>query len=241
VAPLFLALSPVTVLAGSYLTISFGWTVAKQTLLAVYLQTPKELGGYGFSPEGNAWFTFSNWLGVIAAQIYAILLNDRLPLWVCRHYGSGLWKPEYRLHASLWIPTVLVQPIGLGLFGACLQYHLHYMLLAFASFLITFSGITSAPVMINYVVETFRHLPNETAAVMSFYRVALGIAVPFFITPWFKAVGTGWVFGTMAFLTLLADCFVMVLLKYGHTIREYSLIRKHDSEEGVRVVEQGDL
>jgi len=45
----------------------------------------------------------------------------------------------------------------------------------------------------------------------------------------------------MAFFTLLADCFVMVLLKYGHTIREYSLIRKHDSEEGVRVVEQGEL
>jgi hypothetical protein len=182
--------------------------------------------------------TFSNWVGVIIAQIYSFLVNDRLPLWVCRRYGGGLWKPEYRLHAALWIPCVIIEPIGLGLFGVCLRYQLHYMLLAFASFLITFSGITSVPVMVNYVVENFRHLPNEAVAVMNFYRVALGIAVPFFIIPWFETLNTSWTFGMMAFFTLIADCFVIVLLIWGPKIREFSLIRRHNSEEGLRVIEK---
>ena len=190
------------------------------------------------SLTNNNLVTFSNWVAVVIAQIYSLLVNDRLPLWVCKRYGGGLWKPEYRLHAALWIPCVLIEPIGLGLFGACLRYQLHYMLLAFASFLITFSGITSAPVMVNYIVETFRHLPNETIAVMNFYRVALGIAVPFFVVPWFKTLTTSWTFGMMAFLTLLADCFVLVLLIWGPKIREFSLIRRDDSEEGIRVIEK---
>lgn len=47
--------SPVSLLAGGYLLIMFAWPVAVNTLLGVFLQTPVELGGYGFTPEQNAY------------------------------------------------------------------------------------------------------------------------------------------------------------------------------------------
>jgi hypothetical protein len=112
------------------------------------------------------------------------------------------------------------------------------MLLAFASFLITFSGIASAPVIVNYVVENFIHIPNEAASVMNFSRVALGIVVPFFVTPWLEKVGAAWVFGMMAFFTLFADGFIIILMIWGHTLRERNLLNVDDSEEGQRVLEK---
>jgi hypothetical protein len=45
---------PVTVIVGTFQLIAFGWVVAIQTLLAVFLQSPLVVGGYGFSAERNA-------------------------------------------------------------------------------------------------------------------------------------------------------------------------------------------
>ena len=72
-------------------------------------------------------------VGVLAAQVCGHLSNNSIPLWKCRRNG-GIWEPEFRLY-TLWFPGFGVLPMALGLFGACLQYHLHYMVLALACFL----------------------------------------------------------------------------------------------------------
>lgn len=66
-------------------------------------------------------------------QIYGYLANDRIPLYICKHRGRGIWQPVYRLH-TLWLPGLFGIPLALGLFGASLQYHLHYLVLALACF-----------------------------------------------------------------------------------------------------------
>jgi hypothetical protein len=45
---------PVTVIVGMFQLITFGWVVAIQSLLAVFLQSPIVVGGYAFSAERNA-------------------------------------------------------------------------------------------------------------------------------------------------------------------------------------------
>ena len=49
-----IAISPVTIFCGAFLLVSFGWAVAVTTMLAVFLQTPVALGGYGFTARQNA-------------------------------------------------------------------------------------------------------------------------------------------------------------------------------------------
>ena len=70
--------------------------------------------------------TMTAWVGMGAAQIYGVLFNDKTPLWVARRTG-GTWHTEYRL-ANAIVPGLLL-PIGLGLWGAGIQYHLHFMVL----------------------------------------------------------------------------------------------------------------
>ena len=59
VAPFLTGISPVGLMGGMVLFVNFGWGVGVNTLLAIFLQSPVEVGGYGFTPEQNAYCEFS--------------------------------------------------------------------------------------------------------------------------------------------------------------------------------------
>lgn len=216
--------------------IAFGWAVGVNTPLSVFLQTPEQEGGYGFSPMQVSCFTLAQWLSVFAAEGYSMVLNDRIPLWYCRRYRHGVWKPEHRLYPLL-LPQVVLLPISLRLFGAGLQYHLHYMVLALALFLITFCEIALLPGTINYVAECFTGYAAEVTTVLNFFRLIMGIAIPFSIDPWETRVGPGWVFGMMAFFSLFAFSLMGLLALRGEAIRQYSIPSLRKSEDGTTLVQ----
>jgi hypothetical protein len=53
-AQVLIGISPVTLLAGTYLLVMSGFFVGFNTLLSVFLQEPVESGGYGFSAQQSA-------------------------------------------------------------------------------------------------------------------------------------------------------------------------------------------
>ncbi|KAG7427763.1 Efflux pump rdc3 [Fusarium oxysporum f. sp. raphani] len=234
ILPLFIALSPVTMAIGLAHMIGFGFSIGITTFIPIYLQAPVMAGGYGFSPARNAAFTFVYWFAVLIAQVYVVLVSDRLSLWLCKRNG-GAWKPEYRLHA-LWIPGLFAMPLGLGLFAATLVYHWHYMMLAFATFLVVFSNISIAPVCANYLIEAFApELANEVNGVLNSYRLIFGVAIGFFLFPWADNVGIKWTYGTQAFLAIFAFGMMASVMKFGQRMRLRNLV-KAQSEEGMKVI-----
>jgi hypothetical protein len=179
--------------------------------------------------------TFSAWLGCIIGNLYGLFAADKLPLWVCKR-GGGVWKPEYRLHA-LWLPTFFGLPVGLGLFGAALQYHLHWIVAAIGNFLLNVSSNVAVPVIVNYEVECFTKYPVEAATIMNFYRTLFGLAIPFFIDPWLAAVGVGWVFGMMSFFSIGAFMLIIVLMVWGSVIRHKVRSSIMSTEEGTKIID----
>lgn len=253
--PFRIGLSPVGLLIGIFQLASFGWFVATHSLLTVWLEKPVSVGGWGFSPQRNALCTssstsqllqrlttkviFSLWVGLLTAELWGYLCNDRIALWICRTREKGVWKPECRLHA-LWIPSLIVLPIGLGIVGSALQYHLHYMVLALGAYLITFASMSSVPVAVTYMIECVASQPTEVGAFMGAYRLTLGLVVPFFINQWVARVGFGWVYGMMAFFSIFAFGFVVVLMMFGASLRERTLAKFAPSEIGAKVIYTSD-
>ncbi|KAJ5506154.1 Major facilitator superfamily domain general substrate transporter [Penicillium expansum] len=235
ITPFLIGMCPVTIIMGIFTLISFGFYVGVNALTPVWLQKPISEGGYGFSLEQNAAFTFCHWIGIIVVQFYGHYLNDRLPLALARRYNGGVWKPEYRLHV-LWLPSLVINPIGLGIFGAALQYHLHYMVLALAVFIVTVGSLASVPVTVNYVVECFTRYPAEAGIVIGAYRIVYGLTISFYINPWVEAVDVGWVYGMMAFFAVFSYMFVMLLMWKGHAIRKVQFASLGSSEEGERLL-----
>lgn len=228
---IIIGVCPITLLAGLILTVDFGWLVAQNTLLSVFLQSPVEEGGYNFTPSQNASFQFSQWVGIFTAIAYGYFVNDRLPLWICKRRGS-IWRPEYRLYPSL-VPAIVGLPVALGLFGACLQHRLHYMVLALASYLTVVMGNGLTPVVTSYVVESFTGFAAETTTILNFYRLLLGLLVPFFVRPWENTVSPGWLFGMMAIFSLICSSIIPLFIWRGPAIRQLSFSRFKSADEGV--------
>ena len=214
------------------------------------------MGGYGFTPAQNAeckscptyprsyvrsnshTVLFCLWFGVIVAQLYGHFANDRIPLWICRRNG-GIWQPEFRLH-TLWLPGFLVLPMALGLYGASLQYHLHYMVLALANFLGGFATNALIPVTVNYVIECFQGHASESAAIMGVYRLAFSLTLPFFVPAWIGKVGAGWCLGMAAFFSVFAFAGPLLLIWKGEEIRKLSFKSVSANEGGVRLMEKSE-
>jgi hypothetical protein len=113
------------------------------------------------------------------------------------------------------------------------------MVAALGNFLLNFSSNVAVPVIINYQVECFTRYPVEAATIMNFYRTILGIAIPFFIDPWEAAVGVGWVFGMMSFISIFAFLLIIVLMVAGHTIRHKVKSSIMSTEEGTKIIGLG--
>ena len=159
----------------------------------------------------------------MAAQAYGLLLNDRIPLRISDHRG-GAWAPEYRLH-TLWFPGLIIMPIGCGVFGAALEYRLHYMVLALGAFLTSFGSVAAIPIPLNYLVESYQGNPQEVGTALTIYRLLLGLIVPFFVMGWTEQVGVGWMWGMAAFFSIFAFGLIVLLMWKGRAIRRLSLGR----------------
>ncbi|KAH8651305.1 major facilitator superfamily domain-containing protein [Xylariales sp. PMI_506] len=234
VNPFKIALSPVILLCSGFDAVTFGFWVALNALTPVWLQKPVIAGGYGFSVLDNAAFTTVHWMTLILSQLYGHMLADRIPLWLCAR-NDGKWKPEFRLHA-LWIPNFVLTPIGLGLVGCALQYHLHWVVMAVGNFLVTFGAMQGIPVTMNYVAECFRNSTVEAVIPLSSMRLFFGLSINFYINAWITAVGIGWVYGMMAFFCAGCFGFLVILMWKGHEIRQASPFHTAASEEGEKVL-----
>lgn len=180
--------------------------------------------------------SFAGWVATLVAQLIGIAANDGLPLWICKRYYHGTWRPELRLYVM--IITVIFCPIGLGICGVALHRHYHYMVFALGYLVTAFSGLVAVPVATNYIAESFTHYGTESTVAMTFYRLSWGVLVPFFVARWIDEVGINWVYGTAALITLVSWGFIWTLLWKGHELRAKSLIKSlASSEEGETLFE----
>ncbi|KAE8441863.1 hypothetical protein EG329_004218 [Mollisiaceae sp. DMI_Dod_QoI] len=233
--PFLVAVSPVTLILSVFTLISFGFYIAMNAVTPVFLQKPEKIGGYGFTTIQNAYFSFVHWIGILAALIYGHFVSDRLPLYIAARNG-GTWKPEYRLHA-LWIPALIFNPIGLGIFGAALEYHLSWVVIAVGQVFVTFGSFAIVPITVNYICESFVKHPAEASITGNCLRLLFGLSVAFYINQWIAAVNVGWTYGMMAFFDVFSFGFIVLLMWKGHQIREWTVGGLNETEEGEKVIE----
>ena len=162
-------------------------------------------------------------------------MSDRLPIWICKKHG-GIWRNEYRLQC-MWFPSLIVLPVGLGIFGVSVKYHWHPAVLALSYFMTMFGANAATSIISNYLSESFPGFPAECGIFLNAYRLVLGLASGFFIQPWSEKVGVAWTFGTAAILSVFAFVFIVLLLRKGPAIRRLKLnARLSPSNEDSRLM-----
>jgi len=107
-------------------------------------------------------------------------------------------------------------------------------------FFVTIGSLSSIPVTVNYICECFRTHTVEATLCVTSMGLFLGLSINFYINPWIAAVGVGWVYGMMAFFTVVAFCFLILLMFLGHKIRALSPFHTSATEEGEHVLQKVD-
>lgn len=141
---------------------------------------------------------------------------------------------------ALWPTNFVLMPLGLGLVGIAMEYRLHWIVMAIGQLFVTIGSLVSIPVTVNYICECFRTHTTEATLILNSLRLWFGLSINFYVNPWIQKVGIGWVYGMMAFFSVFAFCFLILLMFFGHAIREATPFIESKSEEGQHVLAAKD-
>lgn len=181
------------------------------------------LGGtYGFSPSMVGLSYVSMLIGVAIGSYYTGVLGDRFVLWKARKSG-GILESEYRLW--LFVPSLVLIPGGLILWGVGAAHGIHWFGCVFAAGVIATANVIGLQLSISYCIDSYRAFSGEAIITVIIVRNTMSFGIGYGITPWVQNMGFQNCFIMAGFLGLLQCLSFLVIVKYGKKLREQSIPR----------------
>ncbi|KAF2102510.1 MFS general substrate transporter [Rhizodiscina lignyota] len=206
---------PAVLFASMTYGICLGWVVLQQTANAVAFPEIYHFGDLGV---GN--INVANLIGAVVGCILGGPACDWLIAVISKRH-NGLFRPETRLVA--FILPIIMGPIGLMIWGAGLENHLHWSV-PIAGFGITYGLLCMVPAIgITYVVDCYRPLASETLTGMTAFKNTFAFGLSFGVTPWIELDGYTKVSGYMTLIEGVVLLTVIPMYVFGERLRNWTL------------------
>ena len=161
-------------------------------------------------------------LGVVLAHIYCGPLGDRIAIWLARRHG-GYLEAEFRLW--LFLPSLLLVPAGLILYGVGAAHAVHWFGPIFAMGIIAAVALVALQLPVAYVVDSYYAVSSEAVVSVILVRNSMSFAIGYGITPWLDNMGLQNAFLVAAFIGMLQTSTFFVFTNWGKAMRQSSLRR----------------
>ncbi|KAJ7491991.1 MFS general substrate transporter [Mycena latifolia] len=125
--------------------------------------------------------------------------------------------PEIRLQ-GIWVGAIL-QPIGLLVWGFCIQYKTPYIGPTMGFGIMCFAIQIISTVLYSYNADCYKPQTSEMAQVMNFGRQIVGMTTGFWAIPLGDKIGYHWMAVTMSLIGIVTFLPVIYLMFHGKTIR----------------------
>ncbi|KAI0877420.1 major facilitator superfamily domain-containing protein [Hypoxylon argillaceum] len=205
---------PTVLISCLYYFLTFAWVVGINTTLSIFLQP---LYGFGLTQIG--FFYFTPIVAVIIGEIVGHWLHDLFAKHYIRTHG-GHFEPEARLRAVVvGLPFML---LGLVLLGQSLGNGWHFIVTAVSWGLYVFSTMITTVAVSSYNLDCYPEASGEVSAWVNNSRTLGGFVVSYFQVRWAAAQGTKITFGIQAVVCFVAFLLVLLLMRYGKTLRIWS-------------------
>ncbi|KAK3074962.1 hypothetical protein LTR53_002131 [Teratosphaeriaceae sp. CCFEE 6253] len=173
---------------------------------------------------GSAPYNFPAWavglsylsplVGVAIGSIYTGWIGDRIVIRIARR-NSGILESEHRLW--LFLPSLLLIPFGLILWGVGAAHAIHWFGCVFAMGVIALTNTIGVQLSVSYCIDSYRDLSGEAMVTVIIVRNTMSFAVGYGITPWVTNLGL-----QNAFVGMAQVATFYVFVKYGKTLRQRS-------------------
>ena len=216
--PFVLVSLPVVVYCG----FAYGYTVVWATLLigtsSIILSSPP----YNFKASIVGIFSLASLLGTAVGYIESGWVGEWLIIKLARR-NNGIVEAETRLW--LYLFPVIGMPAALIMWGVGAAFSIHWLGLAFATFLLSASLSTTIILCVNYTVDTYRDLAGEAMITVIVIRNTMAFNVSYGITPWIVDLGYQNTYVSAAFIAMACSLVFLVMVKWGKGFRENSRVR----------------
>ncbi|KAH7132309.1 serine/threonine kinase 16 [Dendryphion nanum] len=179
-------------------------------------------GTYGFSASMVGVSYVSPLIGVAIAAAYTGWFGDWFIVYKARRNG-GIMEAEHRLW--LFVPSLLLVPGGLILWGVGTAHQIHWFGPVFAMGIIAVTNTFGLQLSIAYCIDSYRALAGEAIITVILVRNTMSFAIGYGITPWVTNMGVRDCFITAAFVGLAQVLTVFGMIKWGRELRERSVGR----------------
>lgn len=130
-------------------------------------------------------------------------------------------RPEFRV--PLMLPTALVAPGGLLLYGLSADYQLHWIVPNIGAAIFAMGLILSFQCAQTYIVDSYEKFTASATGAAAFMRTMAGFGFPLFAPQLFDALGIAGGNGLLAGVAAVICLVVPILLwRYGEWIRRKS-------------------
>lgn len=179
------------------------------------------LGGtYDFSASMVGVAYISPLIGGVLGAASTGWLGDFFIIRKARH-NKGIMESEHRLW--LFVPSLLLVPGGLILWGVGAAHGVHWFGPVFAMGVIAMTNSFGAQLSIAYCIDSYRALSGEAIITVIIIRNTMSFAIGYGITPWVTDMGLQNCFIMAAFLGLAQVCTIFVMIRYGKKLRAMSV------------------
>ena len=161
-------------------------------------------------------------LGVAVGAAYTGFFGDAFIVRKARD-NDGIMESEHRLW--LFLPSLVLIPFGLILWGVGAAHHVHWFGPVFAMGVIAMTNTVGLQLSVAYCIDSYRALSGEAIITVILVRNTMSFAIGYGITPWVTDMGLQNCFITAAFVGMAQVCTVFVMIRYGKRLREMSLSR----------------
>lgn len=208
-----------------YGSIIYGIQICWLSLFGVTLSQFYSVEPYEFLGESIGYLNLSGLIGSIFGLIY-LMINDPFQIWKARK-NNGIAEPEDRLLLS--ILPIIINTLGLFLYGFGPYYKMHWIVGALGMGLTNFGIFCLSTLSLTYVLESYPKQALKTMVAVLFIRNIIGAIFTWVFQDWLNGVGTK---GTIIMLGVF--CFVIngsvgIMLIYGKAFRKWTKVWYEES------------
>ncbi|KAK5134186.1 hypothetical protein LTR08_006846 [Meristemomyces frigidus] len=181
---------------------------------------------------GGAPYDFPAWavglsyvsplVGVAIGSFYTGFIGDRIALKMARR-NSGVMEAEHRLW--LFLPSLLLVPFGLILWGVGAAHAVHWFGCVFAMGVIALTNTIGIQLSVSYCIDSYRDLSGEAMVTVILVRNTMSFAINYGLTPWVTDLGLQNAFIIAAFAGIAQCATFFLFVKYGKALRRRSAAR----------------
>ncbi|KAI2708476.1 hypothetical protein CBS147332_6537 [Penicillium roqueforti] len=210
--PFRVLIFPAVAFAAFQYAAGIAWLTVTSSVLSLTFPEPP----YLFSPAQIGYTSAGPLVGNIIGAVYGGFLGDRSILYYAKR-NRGYYEPEMRLYI-LHLPAIFMTG-GLIMFGATISRGMHWIWpnIAGAFFGFGLGSISDAALVL--VMDSYREITGDAFTAVTFMRNAVGIAIPFAISPWIQRNGIQNMFIACGMLSLAITGTITPMVLWGKSGR----------------------